>query len=157
MRLLPMTLPLLLCLCACADRDTPAAPLPQASPATPPAPPAAPQTPASPAPAPTSPAAPVSQQDVPSRFRGRYAGDAAACAQPVQETALDIQARRIEFHEGAGDVIAVRSDGDEIAIDAGMTGEGETWQRTYRFRLEADDNALVDAESGLRRVRCPAG
>lgn len=153
MRLVPMTL-LLLGLCACADRATsPAA----STEATQPASASGPQPPASPTPAPTQETPPAARQDVPARFRGRYAGDASACSQPGHETALTLQARRIEFHESAGDVMAARAEGDDLAIDASLGGEGETWQRTYRFRLESDDTALVDADGGLRRVRCPAG
>lgn len=151
MRLVPMSL-LLLGLCACADSAPPAA---EPTDATPPAATPGPQPANPPAPARETP--PAAQQDVPARFRGRYAGDATACTQPGHETALTLQARRIEFHESAGDVVAARADGDEIAIDASLSGEGDTWQRTYRFRLESDDTALRDAEGGLRRVRCEAG
>jgi hypothetical protein len=151
MRLAPMTLPLLLGLCACAQRDPPAGAPAQDQDASRPAP-VADAPPAAPPPAAT-PAA----QEIPARFRGHYAADAAACARQGEESELHIEARRVAFHESAGEVVAARPDGDAIAIDLRMSSEGETWQRTYGFRLEADDTALVDAEGGMRRIRCPAG
>lgn len=150
MRVAPLTLLLLTGVCACADRATPDGPSTQA--------PARHQD-ASPSPAPVAKpgASPAMTQDIPVRFRGRYAADARSCRQTGAESALELQARRIEFHESSGEVLAVKVGGSEIAIDARMQGEGETSRRSYRYRLEAGDNTLVDADGGLRRVRCRAG
>jgi hypothetical protein len=162
MRIARLTLPLLLCLAACADpAATPAAPEPDTpgdassapAPEDTPAPePAAPTEPATPAPASNT----ADATAVPARFQGRYASDAAACGRPGDESHLQIQDRQIVFQESSGAVSGAQVDGDQIAITAQMTGEGETWERTSRFRLDGED-VLVDSEHGMRRVRCTGG
>lgn len=162
MRIVRLTLPLLLCLGACADpAATPAArsdasgtdssaPAPESAPPAPT--PTSPAEPSTPAPADNAEAA----TEVPARFQGRYASDAAACGRPGDESHLQIQDRQIVFHESSGAVSGAQVDGDQIAITAQMTGEGETWERTSRFRLDGED-VLVDSEHGMRRVRCTGG
>lgn len=161
MRLASLTLPLLLCLAACSDPATqPAAPPPaeDGNATEQPAAPEAPETEAPPeTPEPTPSPEPGPTAEVPARFQGSYAGDAAACTRQGDESHLQLQAKNIAFHESSGEVTAVEVDGDAIAITAQLSGEGETWERVSRFRLQDSDNVLVDSEHGMRRVRCPAG
>lgn len=159
MRFTALTLPLLLGLAACADPATAPAQTPE-QPAEAPAPTA--EQPA-PTPQPATPASPASEpsaadggSQIPARFQGRYASTAAACAQQGDESQLQLLAQRVVFHESSGSVTAVQTNGDAIAITAQLTGEGETWERTSRFRLEEGDSALADVEHGMRRVRCHA-
>lgn len=149
-------LPLLLLLVAGCNADQ-ASPAPEIATDAPAPQTESPSQPASPPPQTQPPPPPEAGASVPEAFRGRYATDAAACARTGDESRLSIEADRIAFHESSGAVVAASGDGEELAITAKLSGEGETWERTYRFRLEDDGRALVDAEGGMRRVRCDAG
>ena len=91
---------------------------------------------------------------VPVRFQGSYASDAAACEAPGNPTQLDIDSDSISFHESAGPILAVASGPSDVTITAELTGEGETREATYRFRLSDDAGTLTDLGSGMERVRC---
>lgn len=125
---------------------------------TPPATTPAPTPPADPAPPPgdDTPPADDSTTSVPARFQGRWASDAAACASTGHESHLMIGADSIEFHESSGTVKSVMSSGSDLTVVASVTGEGETRDATYRFRLSDDGNMLTDMSSGtgMMRHRC---
>lgn len=91
---------------------------------------------------------------VPSRFQGSYAADQAACDAPGNPTQLDIEAGSISFHESSGPVTAVSGGPSDITITAEVTGEGETREATYTFRLSEDGRTLTDRGGGMERVRC---
>lgn len=113
---------------------------------------------ASPATAPTADDAPsVNGTVVPVRFRGEWAADAAACTSPGHESQLRIDADRIAFHESSGTIRSVANDDAILTIVALLTGEGETREATYRFRLSADGNTLTDTGSGTGMVRRRCG
>lgn len=136
-----------------ADR-TPAddtnTPPPQASePATPPADTTPPPTDTPPGPSP-----PDDTASVPARFQGNWASDATACAAAGHESRLTIGAERIQFHESSGAITSVASGGNDVTITAQLTGEGETREATYRFRLSDDGEVLTDLGGGMERVRC---
>lgn len=150
-------LPLLLAVAGgCSNHDT--GPTPSASESTAETPPPAEPVPRAGQPVSGTPAAPPPETAgaVPEAFRGRYARDAAACARAGDESRLSIEANRIAFHESSGAIIGVTGDGGEAAITARLSGEGETWERTYRFRLADGGRSIIDAEGGMRRVRCNA-
>lgn len=121
---------------------------------------------ATPAPAPTSPPptdAPPPADDTPpadtsttvaARFQGRYATDAAACAAAGHESRLTIESSRIAFHESSGPITRVSQGHSEATITANLTGEGETREATYSFRLSDDGNTLTDVGNGVARRRC---
>jgi hypothetical protein len=90
---------------------------------------------------------------VPVAFQGEWATDAAACTSPGHESQLRIDADRIAFHESSGAIQSVASDGASLTIVAQLTGEGETREATYRFRLSDDGNTLTDTGSGAGMVR----
>jgi len=129
-----------------ADRaagDDAATPPPAAGPTTPPA-------------ADTTPPAddlPDDATTVPARFQGTYAADAAACGAPGHESHLTIGADAIAFHESSGTITSVASGADDLTVVAILTGEGETREATYRFRLSADGSTLTDMTSGPGMVR----
>ena len=60
----------------------------------------------------------------------------------------------IRFYESSGPVRSARMDGNELVVVVRLTGEGETRDATYRFRVSADGGTLTDAGSGLARQRC---
>lgn len=93
---------------------------------------------------------------VPARFLGEWAIDAAACTSPGHESQLSIGADRIAFHESSGTIQSVASDDADLTVVAQLTGEGETREATYRFRLSGDGNTLTDISSGMgmARQRC---
>ncbi len=133
-----------------APANDAAAPPPQASE------PAAP--PADTTPPPTDTPSPPSDGDdtatVPSRFRGNWATDAAACAVAGHESRLAIGADTIQFHESSGAITSVASGGNDLTVTAQLSGEGETREATYRFRLSDDGNTLTDIGGGMARHRC---
>lgn len=97
---------------------------------------------------------PDAEATVPVRFRGRFAADAAACDAAGDPTRLTIEGDTIAFHESAGPVTAVSSGPSDITITAELTGEGETRDATYRFRLSDDGGTLTDLDNDMTRVRC---
>ncbi len=97
---------------------------------------------------------PDPEATVPTRFQGRYAADAAACGAPGHVSHLAIGNDAITFHESSGPIVAVASGPSDLTITAGLTGEGETREATYRFRLSDDGEVLTDLGGGMERVRC---
>ena len=91
---------------------------------------------------------------VPVRFQGRYAADGAACDAAGHESRLQIDAGRIAFHESSGVVTSVAGGGDEVTIQANVTGEGETREASWTFRLDAEGDTLTDVAAGMSRQRC---
>jgi hypothetical protein len=93
---------------------------------------------------------------VPARFVGEWAIDAAACTSPGHESQLGITTDRIAFHESSGTIQSVAGDDSNLTLVARLTGEGETREATYRFRLSADGRTLTDIGSGtgMARQRC---
>ena len=106
-----------------------------------------------PAPAPTADdTQPAIDTVVPAAFLGEWAADAAACARPGDESRLRIDADRIAFHESSGAIVSVAGDAADLTLVAQLTGEGETREATYRFRL-SDGDTLTDTSSGTGMVR----
>ena len=147
---------LLIAICACgAERATDsAARAPAASstptdtegndPLAPPAPPVAD----------TPPPAPPTADTAPARFQGSYAADATACGSPAHESRLAIAEREIRLHESSGPITAVSATADAVTIEAMLSGEGETFERSFTYRLSQDGNTLTDASGGMTRQRC---
>ena len=97
----------------------------------------------------------VDPKAVPAAFRGLWAASEADCAKPA-ETRLEVGANHLTFYESRGPVASVEATGpDEIRVAIQLTGEGETNQATYRYRLIQNGAALFDVRSGLTRYRCP--
>lgn len=97
---------------------------------------------------------PAPDAPVPVRFQGSYAADAAACGATGHESHLVIGGDAITFHESSGPITEVASGPSDITITATLTGEGETREATYRFRLSDDGGTLTDLGGGMERVRC---
>ena len=130
---------------AASPTPTPDAPAPD--PATPP-------STDTPSPGDGTPPPDTGNNTVASRFQGRYAADAAACANPAHETRLTIEASRIAFHESNGPITRVAQGDNEVSITTQLSGEGETREATYSFRLSGDGNTLTDVGNGIARQRC---
>lgn len=136
--------------CGPADDSAPraTAPVPEPVSAPPPAPLPEPDT--GPDPAATTPASIT----IPVRYHGTWAADAEACADGGDITHLVIRASTVEFYESTGEVLAVEAGDGRIDATLQLTGEGETWEDRYGFRLSDDGQTLTDTGSGLVRVRC---
>ena len=91
---------------------------------------------------------------IPASFQGEWNTDAAACGSGSNESRLVISADTMRFYESSGPVQSVSVDDNELTVVVRLTGEGETRDATYRFRLSADGNTLTDADSALARQRC---
>lgn len=91
--------------------------------------------------------------EVPERFRGDWAADAAACDTRGHASRLHIGEEEIRFHESAGPIVSVAENGDELTVLARLTGEGETRDASYAFTLSGDGATLTDG-NGFSRVRC---
>ena len=80
--------------------------------------------------------------------------DATACGSGGNESRLVISADTMRFYESSGPVQSASVDGNELTVVVRLTGEGETREAIYRFRLSADGRTLTDADSALARQRC---
>ena len=96
----------------------------------------------------------VAERSIPARFHGEWNSDAAGCGSGSNDSRLVIAADTIRFYESSGPVQSASVDDNELTVVARLTGEGETRDATYRFRLSADGGTLTDADSGLARQRC---
>jgi hypothetical protein len=97
---------------------------------------------------------------VPAQFLGDWGGSPRCEATP-DDLALRIDRDRVSYHESSGPLKAIVIRGhDELALVAELSGEGETWLATARFRLSPDGDKLIDDASDpgeeTVRYRCPA-
>ena len=90
---------------------------------------------------------------VPERYRGEWAATAEACDRPGEVSQLVIGEDSIRFHESEGPVLSLAERGSELTLLARLTGEGETREASYTFRLSADGDTLTDLHGFVRR-RC---
>ncbi len=96
---------------------------------------------------------PRSAVEVPARFHGIYAEAAERCV-PGDESGLQVESDRLVFHESAGPLVQAAAEGDVLRVVVRLTGEGETRDVRYVFRLEGGGQTLVDATTLFRRTRC---
>jgi hypothetical protein len=94
---------------------------------------------------------------VPDDFRGAWASSRTRCG-TVHEGSLSITARRVDFYESRGSVLAVRLISPlEVELDLELTGEGESRRSVRRFVLSKDKSTLTDITNSrypFSRVRC---
>lgn len=88
---------------------------------------------------------------IPARFHGVYAREG-ACGRAGDESRLSLTFERAEFHESSGAVRRATGSADALDVVVRLSGEGETREATYRYRLDGD--RLVDRDGGMVRVRC---
>ena len=95
----------------------------------------------------------------PPAFQGEWNADLAACGGGGHESRLTIGPDTIGFYESQGQISATRLAGDgRLAIEAMMSGEGETWVDSRVFQLSEDGQTLTDVtegSTGMVRRRCP--
>ncbi len=95
---------------------------------------------------------------VPKQFQGTWAATAQQCAAPVSESKLVISDQRLAFYESDGPIRDIDFDGkSELVLVVELSGEGETWLATVKFRLSEDRKTLIDVtdrHQTMTRVRC---
>jgi hypothetical protein len=120
------------------------------------APPPASEPVAAPAPAPTQAPVPAAQRvAAPQPFQGEWNADLLACGGGANASRLVIRAERVRFYESSGPILEVAAGPNEATFKVALNGEGETTERTYRFRLSPDGQTLTDLDAGFARRRCP--
>lgn len=97
---------------------------------------------------------------VPDRFVGHWAGSPESCRSDADDLVLRIAHHRISYWESEGPIKAVVVRGDtEIALISELSGEGETWLSTAKFKLSRDGRRLVDDTTvpgqAVVRYKCP--
>jgi len=104
------------------------------------------------------PASSASDVTVPTRFVGNWAGSPESCGSDADDLVLRLAPRHISYWESAGPIRAAVVRGDEIALIAELSGEGETWLSAIKFELSPDGRMLIDRASvpgnEVVRYRC---
>ncbi|WP_197920357.1 hypothetical protein [Aurantiacibacter sediminis] len=80
---------------------------------------------------------------------------------PMSDMRLEISGDRLEFYESGGDIVNIEreSNGDRL-VTVAMSGEGETWDTTFRFEMDSSGQFLIvsgteeDGFDGVPRKRC---
>ena len=82
---------------------------------------------------------------VPDRFVGHWAGNPDSCGSDADDLILRIAPHHISYWESEGPIKAAVVRGDtEIALISELSGEGETWLSTAKFKLSQDGRQLID-------------
>jgi len=103
--------------------------------------------------APQMPADPAALAAIPPAFRGEWNRDPAACGTGNDESRLRVGTGAVRFYESRGVVVTVAAhDAREAEVTLAMSGEGQTWRESFRFRLSDDGDALTIG--GMTRRRC---
>lgn len=95
---------------------------------------------------------------VPATFLGEWNMRREDCGGHLNDSRLVISAQGLELHESSGEVVSTAVAGDTLTVKARMSGEGETWDETYRFRISEDGRVLLQLLSpdnqSVKRLRC---
>jgi hypothetical protein len=93
---------------------------------------------------------------VPLRFQGEWAHDLKKCGSP-EELYFKLGEKEVVFYESSGPIKAAVVRGNEIALIAELSGEGETWLATLHYELSKDGKKLSDKRvyPPEARHRCP--
>lgn len=94
---------------------------------------------------------------IPVAFQGQWAGPDADCSDEASDLRLTVTPTELQFYESVGDVKSVAQAGTQaIIVDAGYTGEGDSWQRRQRLILSRDGRRLTISgpTSSTVRKRC---
>lgn len=94
---------------------------------------------------------------VPAKFRGEWNRSPDACGRHEDDSEMVLAANSIAFWESDGPITKiVQIDPHALILTARLSGEGETWTTTMRFRLSKDGQALteIDSDNPFERRRC---
>lgn len=96
--------------------------------------------------------------DIPAQFQGEWVRDLRYCGK-ADPASLNISVQKLEYWESLGKVKSVISRaGDELALIAEFSGEGERWLGFAHFKLSVDNERLTDITDRYAapfiRMRC---
>lgn len=107
-----------------------------------------------------TPPAPIARQEpdpaglIPARFRGRWAGLGADCADERSDLRLSVLGDELHFYESVGKVAKVVVHGaGALVVDAAYEGEGQAWDRRQTLSLSPDGQRLTIVTEGVAMVR----
>lgn len=106
-----------------------------------------------------SPAAPPAAALVPAAFQAEWAANLKTCGAGIDADWMRLTPSEIRYYESGGKVTAVVVNSPlDIVVSADLSGEGETWSRSFHFVLSPDQSQLTDVsdKTGMIRQRCPA-
>lgn len=119
---------------------------------------------ATPAPTPTPSAEPDrvnadgSLAEMPSAWRGRWAGQGGSCADS-SDRRLDMAANRLTFYESVATPTRIeRLSERELQLDLAFTGEGESWTRRSLLVIGENGRTMRRSEDGtplITYTKCP--
>lgn len=94
------------------------------------------------------------QRTLPAPFVGRWDATVDACDEQYSDMRLTIDDKNMKFWESDATPVSVKPDGvNAIALDAALSGEGDTWNDKFRMALvDAGKTLMID---DVKRVRCP--
>lgn len=96
---------------------------------------------------------PTTLAAIPSAFQGEWNRDPSACGTGNDESRLRVGPDAVRFYESRGAVVAVAvQDARDAEITLAMSGEGQTWRESFRFRLSEGGDTLTIG--GMTRRRC---
>ena len=95
-------------------------------------------------------------QRIPERFQGIWTQDKMRC-EKLGESYFKIEEAKLVGYESFSRVEAVFVRGNELALIAITSGEGESWLTTDLFELSSDGKVLIDKQRypHVKRYRCP--
>ncbi|MEL7198394.1 MAG: hypothetical protein AAGL10_08775 [Pseudomonadota bacterium] len=94
---------------------------------------------------------------IPDRFHGTWDALESDCS-GFSDARLTITAAEMVFYESVGKVTDVREDNEGALISVLASGEGETFETTYRLLLRGDNLLMEVAGTNygmFERKRCP--
>jgi len=102
----------------------------------------------------------VRVMSIPKQFWGRWTLNPERCGTVEgDDSAVDVEPRRIQFWESAGDVESITfANPLSIAVTAAYTGEGQSWQSTTNLALSGSrEKLLISGKEGKGQWyrRCP--
>lgn len=116
---------------------------------------------AAPAFAPPGTASPLTE--IPASFQGRWGMVPNDCdrARSDAKGLMEVTATRLSFYESrATPTSIVQATPEELGLQLAFSGEGQTWERTTRLKLEEAGTVIVREEreppATFRYTRCPA-
>ena len=97
---------------------------------------------------------------IPANLLGAWEMNEARC-DVRSDGRLEISPTQFLYHESVGEVLSVSVDEEWTTVTLSMTGEGQTWERSERFRtidggntLESDGGGDLAEADFPRRTRC---
>jgi len=91
---------------------------------------------------------------IPAAFRGSWNEKLVDCGTGLNDTKLEVEARRVRFYESDADVRRVTVENARtVTVVASFAGEGQTWNDSVSMVLSRSGNDLTI--DGFTRHRCP--